>query len=71
MSCFLSILLYTDKFFCNDYLDLYGFLRKMEYISSIPNEYIILCNFGGRIMSGFEVIEAPPGRKKQKKAQSE
>ena len=39
------------------------------------DEYIIVCDFGGRRMSGFEVIEgtseAPAGRRKQKKARSE
>ena len=33
------------------------------------DEYIIVCNFSGRGMSGFEVIEAsegPSGRRKQK-----
>ena len=35
------------------------------------DEYIIVCNFGSRRMSGFEVIkvasEAPAGRRKQKR----
>ena len=35
------------------------------------DEYIIVCNFGGRRMSGFEVIGAPAGRRKQKIARSE
>lgn len=39
------------------------------------NEYVILCNFGGRIISGFKVIEGgapevplPPGCRKFKKS---
>ena len=35
----------------------YGSREKME-----KNEYIILCYFGARIMSGFEVIEGREGR---------
>ena len=37
------------------------------------DEYMIVCNFGGRTMKGFEVIdggrisEAPPGHRKQTK----
>ena len=39
------------------------------------NEYVILCNFGGRIVSSFKVIEGeapevplPPGCRKLKKS---
>ena len=35
------------------------------------DEYIIVCNFGGRRMSGFEGSKAPAGRRKQKIARSE
>ena len=54
-------------------------LCQSSYAQKWNDEYIIVCNFGGRRMSGFEVIgggggggsKAPAGRRKQKKARSE
>ena len=47
--CFLSILLYPDQFFYNDYLDYTGFVYEMEYISFIQND-------GNKMANGFRTF---------------
>ena len=37
----------------------YVFLSIKSFLEVENDKYIIMCNFGGRNMSGFEVIEGP------------
>ena len=48
-----------------------SFFLGIPYFALYPeagnDEYLILCNFGGRSMIGFEVMKAPPRSQEVKK----